>query len=442
MHKGLIILAIVILGVVKTGQTQEKLSTLEVDSQSYELYRQKEWKTLTRFGKNARKQGIDFYYLRYRMGISYYELSKYRQAIPCFERVVEQSPNDSVALEYLYYSYLFAGRFEDARMLSLKFDPPFKKRLDIPDRKLLFHAAGMEYKYYQLDDFTVPNETTGKSLEQKVRVSLNYANVNFTHYSKSRFSLFHAFSYIWGMNRLYDPNQEAYNFDENLRQYQYYLAGNWHIGKGLDMTLAFHYLRTTLEGLNPTMGSGPGPGNQNQKYLYISKENGYVGFIKFSKSVSNFNFRISGTISDLNGGIQYQPLAGFDYYPLGNTNLYFSSDVAYLIAPSEEHYTPGLVIKQKMGVRVFRPVWVEPYLQYGSVSNYADEDAYVIYNSHDVIDYWYGARLNIYLADYTLNLYYIFQYYQNTNYLSVAGIPDQVGYNSSTHLLGLRWRLR
>ena len=206
------------------------------------------------------------------------------------------------------------------------------------------------------------------------------------------------------------------------------------------MTFAFHYLHTTLEGLNPN--PHPGPGYQNQKYLYISKDNAYVGFIKFSKSISNFNFRVSTTVSNLNGEMQYLPLIGLDYYPLANTNLYLCTDAAYQFAPDVSNFSPGLIFKQKIGIRIFKPVWIEPFIQFGKVSNYADEDALVIYNSKDVIDYWYGGRLNIYAFNYKLNLYYIFQYYQNTNYYNIDGQPGETGYNSYTHLLGIKWVLK
>ncbi len=440
MYKSLTVTAILILGLLPAGFTQERLSTLEVDRQSYSLYEQQQWKPLIKLAKSARKQGIDFYYLQYRSGIANYELKKYRQAIPFFESVVDQAPADKTALEYLYFAYLFSDRPEDARVLSLQFDPSFTEHLNAGDAGFL-DGLGAEYKHYLFDDFTAPNIGAATGLEQKVRKSLHYTSLNLTHYTIKRFSLFHAFSYLWGLNRVYDATRLVTAFDENLRQFQYYIAGNWHLGKGLDMTLGGHYVRTILEGLNPNQSSGPGPGNHIGQYLYITKDNSWSGFLKFSKSLSNFNFRASGTISDLNGGIQYLPAAGLDYYPLGNTRFFIGTDAAYLVAPDEQRYSPGLVLKGKIGVRVFKPVWLIPFGQFGQVSNYADEDAFVIYNSHDVINHWYGARLNLFLSGYKLNLYYIFQSYDNTNHYQAEGSPQQIDYQSMTHLVGLRWRI-
>ena len=191
--------------------------------------------------------------------------------------------------------------------------------------------------------------------------------------------------------------------------------------------------------MNPDPNSGPG--NQTWKYLFIEKGTSFVGFAKFSKSLSNFNFRASSSLSNLNGELQFLPLLGLDYYPLGNSNLYLSTDVAYQFAPDVENFSPGFILKQKIGVRIIKPLWFEPFIQYGKVSNFADEDAYVIYNSKDAIESWYGARLNFYVYKSNLSIYYIFQSYQNTNYYQIKDIPGEIDYSSSTHLIGLRWDL-
>jgi len=411
---------------------------MSVDQKTYELYEQGQWKALIKLGKSSLEKNIDFYYLQYRMGIAYYQLKNYRRAIPFFEKVLKQKPDDESALEYLYFSYLFSARTEDARILSLKFNPSFKKQLNISDIESIINGAGGEYKNYQFADYTIP-ENTDKDVKQKVRKNLNYFNANFTHHSRKKFSLFHAFSYLSGKNRVFDPNSETYEIDENVKQFQYYIAGNWHLGKGLNLKVAIHYIHTTHEGLNP--GPNSGPGNQNRKYLFIEKQTSFVGFAKLSKNLSNFNFRASSSLSNLNGELQFLPLLGLDYYPLGNSILYLSTDVPYQFAPDAQNFSPGFILKQKIGIRVIKPLWFEPFIQYGKVNNFADEDAYVIYNNKDAIESWYGARLNLYIYKSNLSFYYIYQSYQNTNYYRIKDIPGEINYFSSTHLIGLKWKI-
>ncbi len=441
MHKSLTPLLLLLL-LPLPGLTQEFGNTMEVDRTSYALYERSQWKELVRYARKARNAGFDFHYLRYRLGIAYYELGRYRPAVAHFEKVTEDNPDDRTAAEYLYYAYLRSGRQEDARMTGRSFDEEMRSKLGFSDEARLADGIAGEYKHYRFDDFTSPFQNASDKLDQKVRKSLSYTTFSLTHLTRSQFSLFHAVSFLWGLNRVYDPARAANTFDENLRQFQYYIAGNWHLGKGLDLTAGFHYIRTTLEGLNPAYTGGSGSGIRTAKYLFIDRVNSWASLMKLSKSVRNFNFRLSGVITDLNAGIQYQPSAGLDYYPLGNTHLYLSGDAGYLLAPDEGRYTPGAVFKGRVGFRVTGPLWLESFGQYGRVSNYADEDAYVIYNSNDVIEHWYGARVNIFLSGFRVNLYYIFQQYQFTNYHAVNGVPNQAGYGAATHLAGVRWKMR
>lgn len=53
------------------GQT--KRDFVSFNKASYELYTQKKWDELIIVGKEALKNNFDFYYLRVRLGIAYYE---------------------------------------------------------------------------------------------------------------------------------------------------------------------------------------------------------------------------------------------------------------------------------------------------------------------------------------------------------------------------------
>ena len=78
------------------------------------------------------------------MGIAYYELKNYRKAIPLFEKIIKQTPEDITAIEYLYYSYLLSGRKEDARILTLKFNSEMRDKLNVYNNELI-DAVTSEY---------------------------------------------------------------------------------------------------------------------------------------------------------------------------------------------------------------------------------------------------------------------------------------------------------
>lgn len=419
------------------GLTQIIINTQNVDLKSYELFQQNQWKELIKLGTESKKKGIDFYYLQYRMGIAYYNLKNYRKAIPFFKQITEQSPEDKTALEYLFYAYTFAGFTTDARNLSRNFSKDLKDKLNIFVGEYLFDALGFEYKGYSFPDYTASADVTNQSISK----TLNYYNFNLTHYSKNSFTLFHSVNYLQGTNQIYNPDFDNNEFDETLKQLQYYISGNWHYKNGYDMKLAFHYILTTREAINPGTSMQGGQGQGNNSYYYNSKINGVAGLAKLSKSVSNFNIKVATAVSNLNSGLQVLPSVGFDYFPFGNTNIYTQTDVSYQYAPKAANYKPGFIFKQKIGVRIINTLWIEPFVLYGTVSNLVDEDAYLIYNKPDVINYWYGANINLNLFKNKLILYYISQNYSSTNFYRINEIEGNIRYNTGTNLLGVKWNL-
>ncbi len=71
------VVCIVILWFVSTSFAQKpSLSITYVDSITYTLYLKQDWKPIIALGKQSRAEGIDFYYLKVRMGIAYFKENK------------------------------------------------------------------------------------------------------------------------------------------------------------------------------------------------------------------------------------------------------------------------------------------------------------------------------------------------------------------------------
>ena len=80
------------------------------NSETYRLYLEEEWDSLIILGKAALNQDMDYYYLRMRLGIAFYQKKNYRVAANHFTRALEMNQGDPAALEYLYYARLMAGQ--------------------------------------------------------------------------------------------------------------------------------------------------------------------------------------------------------------------------------------------------------------------------------------------------------------------------------------------
>ena len=443
MRKKKLIFTILILTfTILRISAQEKLNTLSVDASTYTYYEQGEWKKLIETGKKSLDKGIDFYYLQYRMGVAYYQLKKYRKAAEFFEKVLKETPKDVLAQEYLYYSYLFSGMFEDARVYGNTLPPDMQKKLNIYHDELIFNSIGAEFKYYLIDDYQA-DVKTGDILNQKILNNLWYSDINLTSFIKKKVTLFQGFSYLSGKNRVFNPEVSDSLFDENLRQFQYYISGNWNLSKGTNFKAAFHYTNTKLEAPNPAASNNPGhgQGNNESKYLYSNKLNGFAGFLKYSRSISNFDFKASFTVSNFDKvvGTQYIPGLGVKWYPFGNTNLFIGAEVNYIFTDSVPDYNPGFVYKADIGVKLFKTVWLQPFMLYGETRNFTDEDAFVVYNSANVINYWYGINLNTLLLRDKLFLYFSYQTYSLTNIYYINYDKGSVDFNISTLLGGVKF---
>ncbi|MCS7073431.1 MAG: hypothetical protein NZ108_03085, partial [Bacteroidia bacterium] len=60
------------------------MTSREIDSISQKLYQFEEWQELTKLIRSARKQGIDYYWLRMREGDAWFQLKKYSRAIDSY----------------------------------------------------------------------------------------------------------------------------------------------------------------------------------------------------------------------------------------------------------------------------------------------------------------------------------------------------------------------
>ena len=124
-----IIIASLFMFYVFVAKAQEKLNYAEVDKQSYQLFLEEKWPELIRFSAEARKQGIDFFYLQVRTGIAWYNQGKYRNAAPWFLEAYANDKSFEWLQEYVYYSLVFSGRKLEAVKYAPLFSDAMKKKI-------------------------------------------------------------------------------------------------------------------------------------------------------------------------------------------------------------------------------------------------------------------------------------------------------------------------
>lgn len=415
---------------------QTKLNLTEVDKLTYEYYNSQKWDELIEIGKDAQNYGISFYYLNYRMGIAYYSLKKYRKAIPYFENILSITPNDTIAKEYIYYSYLFGGRISDATNMLYSLEKKHRKKIEFHNTNSLFNGLGLEYKYYSFGDYAI-NETVNSEIVQKVRNSMSYFSIDMMNYSRNNSTFYFNASIIGGSNSIYDIEYSPEVIDETLKQYQFYFSWKKRLSKGTNINLGLTYMRENLKWYDYQNSSGNGFGNINSGTLiFDGVTNNFVGVLSISKSIANFDLSLGSSISSINEESQAQPFIDIIWYPFSNKSFYSNTNVSYQY--NFNNYNDNVVFKQSFVAELSDKFSIKAYGLYGKIYNYVDNNGLSIYNNLDAIEYWYGLSANYYFNT-TTQLYMSYRNDRQTNNYTDNNFDKETSYNVNSVLVGIRF---
>ena len=443
----LVLSAWLVLLTITHGQTEINFSSL--DKQTYGLYLDKNWKDLASLGKKGLDNGFDYFYLRMRIGIAYYEQGNYRQAIPHFRKALTFNSKDQYANEYLYYSYLFSGYNADAINLSDKFTAKLKHKLGI---KTVTGLRGFSiYNTYsfntnrdKLDELEISEGLTTLGW-QDIKLNYNLFQVNFEHMVSPKLSISHGYGYLKKQRyHLIQINGINYVYpDETYKQFQAFFSGNLLLADGLTTGLTLHYINLRpLIHLETTGGFG---GGGSTTYSQTDASHNYAGYFSVNKKLGLFNFGLGLAVANLNDNIQFQKDLFLTFFPLGNLYFYLSSQAT--------HHSDFLnldnpvnkwIFEQKIGFKIFNPLWVELYGSYGEKSDFIDYNGTVIYNDFNPITSNMGFNLIISPGKTGTQLFLNYRYQtirSSFNHYSDNTINtiNDIYFNTHTITGGIKW---
>jgi len=293
----------------------DKMDFKTVESVSYNLYLNKDWKTLCIYGEKAVHLKIDYYYIRVRLGVAYFELKHYREATGQFKRALEFNAGDEFAMGYLYSCYLLTERFDEAKWLTRSFSPVL--------------AESTNSNYFSAMDY-VSVESGFKSVENTRFKDPYFFSAGLAHSIARRIFLFHNFSY-------YSQDESRFN----VQQLQYYLRCNLPLKNNFLLAGGFHFVgvssndkseapvyskteRMTQQGIRvDSTISG------FRETLTLRKTFGYIGAFTLTKRLTFFDFSIGTTVANYDTTYQYQANAGVTFYPLKNNKISFGANMYY-----------------------------------------------------------------------------------------------------------------
>jgi len=384
---------LLILTVTEAFAQQGTSGFRKTDSLTYALYINRQWDQLIDEAEKAVAQGTDYYYLRMRLGIAWYEKQNYRAALPNFEKALKFNDNDQTALQYLYYSYLLSGRVPDAQKI-------LPRLLSPPDAK---HAAGFSMAPDEVyieggPSFPANKEIASNKKNHNANDSLYNAETLFQTYSYVhtgiRFRLLPAVTTYQGYGNVNAPftqkiryeNNRTENFNHHTLQNEYYGNVVGALPKGFLLTSAWHFLWYKQKNLTATFDSA---NNTLTLDTVQNKGNDYVLFLSAAKNFRLFEVSLDGSFGTFNKIKKAQLGVSVVYYPFGNLNLYTRTS----LINTWQNQIYDLIFEQMIGGKLAGHLWIEGSFTYGNLNNYAENSAFVVYNGPEKINYKFESVL-------------------------------------------------
>ncbi len=409
-----LLMSLFLLFVSERTYSQKEKYNQVIDSITYKLYLKNDLDKLKEITYNAIDEGIDFYYLRMRIGILEYLGEKYFSAINNFKKALYFKSRDMIAMEYLFYAYLYTGRKSDAELIYESFTDSLKNKIKykIPGlfervQSEIGFAYNGNYDNFTNSDINAEDDVYG---EQKLLKKYTYANFGLFHNINSRIKFFQNFTTF-----AYDYNYQIQDFmnvkkDFNIHsmQYDYYLNAYLNLGDGYDVSAGFRYMYVNFENIRYYYNS------VNPEYRNVKNHlNNYVGVINLGKYVDNLRLDISFSFSNINMEHQIQNRGAVTFYPKSNLDIYFYTElILHSSKPdsnkSLSNFSSNLIFNEKVGFSLSEKFFVEGFFTYGNIRNYNKDLAYTVYNNVENIKRIFGLSLTYFTGQKT-QIYLLYQ---------------------------------
>jgi len=389
VYKVIILLFAILLSGVAL-KAQNKPDPKEVDRITLSLFTAGKWDEVIDKCESAIDEGVDFYVLRFRAGVSYYKKEDYLSAATHFEKALIFNPVDIVSMEYLYYSYLFVGRESEELALISVMPLKLKKKLQVYSK--FIYGAYTEGGYTFNSDFSEQRQNGFQRLpnlynEQKIGNGITYIDLGLMHQIGKNVKIFQSYNNVSATynEQIMEKINGLKNFDTKTAQDEYYLNINFNLGKAWNLITAFHYMYTRSEDVDLRYDSIVFPWISHYD-LVKTPENDFIALLGITKLTGHFRLGLKNSLSNMNNASQLQNTAEIVFYPLGNLNLYTITNATFFTNKQWGGETKSSgILDQMAGWKVFENLWMEAGYTFGYIYNYNELDGFIIFNNSDRI---------------------------------------------------------
>lgn len=379
---------------------QENLTYRGIDSVTYRQYLDGDYVQLQQLANKAFDVTIDFYDLRMRVAIACYNQQNYEAALPHFLRAYQMNPADTIVQEYVYYTYLFSARSEDAAAFAENTSDIFREKIGY--KKKWIDYVGWSNIAGLAGNTSIDNQTNLKGANNIYgETTLNQTIFGTTAYFQNSFTnRLHIINGISLFNTHSEQIIQTANSSKSTSfsdiHYQYNLATLYQFQQGWSLGAAFVYYNN-----NPSSFSWTATTNTFLPSVTNSSDS-HATIITLGKRFPYIQMVVSEAMSNLSSAKQYQTETQLIYYPLGNLNLYTVSSVAYIDNGGTEQW----VLMQKIAKKIADYLYCDMSFSYGNHTNYITSSGFITYNTAAKIQWIGGLNCDFFFNKFTLSLGY------------------------------------
>lgn len=392
MYRRIILLALLFVAVKLNGQIENSFKY--IDSLTYSLYSQGNWDVLIKEGNSAFKNGIDYYYLRMRVGIAYYEKHNYALSAIHLRKALDFNEKDQIALEYLFYSYYLSGQHTRAFSIMSLFYPQNRERI-IKESGLKKNSMTIESYFCNPETDNIISEPAdyfsdtddGNQIVTKYFIN---NSISASHLLGDHASYFHSYTFLLKDNYLnyFDGTDIVRLNPQRVIQNQYYGSFKIFSASGFSVSPSFHLLKASYPLVTVT---STGMNSRASKYSVAMK--GFFTGISLAQSVGFADVSIATGYSEINYLKQAQGTFSLMVYPSGNLNIYFGGKVSLAKELNGSSLDMKITQSGTLGFSLARKVWLEFSALTGDLKNYIGNNGLYIYNSADILKNRFYGRL-------------------------------------------------
>lgn len=442
-----LLLLLLILGFYSRSQVTDSISINnsivkhpDYESLTLRLYYEAKWDSLLNTGKEAIRNGYDYFYMQVRTGAAAYFLGNYALAAKYLERAAILYGDDDFTNELLFYCYIFTGRPYQALLKKENLSQALRSRLSgkpgttlfleggplvtdgklYADKLLKIDTISFSDKYYEKDAIYL---VTGirQPLKERYWITVSVSYLNFNKHRDVQI-------------KYWDTLAGNYK----VKQSEYYISPTFTLNKRLSISPSFRI--TNTEVTEPII-SGDSITN-----LYLGPEvakhfNDYLLGTELLYA-SHFWKESTGVWQLKTGDVKTWQVSGsLVVLPLGNLNLY---TVSILTWKSETNDKP-LVFTQSCGLKIYNRTWLELAGTVGNIAGTTEYNGQLLNNQINRSQYRLSSILLIDISQ-KLRLSLRYQYMKNESpawFLDPEYKLFERSYTYNRHIItgGLTWHV-